>query len=466
MENKNIIRKLARQEVLYDNEVHHNNLVLTRVFLIQVAPQRHQLFTLDLIKQACTFWIKRHPLLRAEIQRSTQEGQDYERFFVYMDEARAFKLNNVELLEETEDIKWINVMDKDKATLFDMSTGPMWRLKFIKLRDTDTLGYNYAFLLTTQHPIGDGRNCYEIGVQLLNIVGALLDGRQCAEMDESVVEHPLFNVDDLLEQKQIPFEHENIELDEENRESVKLVNYEAENPDFGFQRFCLPTDKSRLLKDKVKANSSAKMSSVLLTVISAAFKSLYIRHGVDDIPLNKFQYFLLASTREKLGLSNTQMGVYSSLLHLATEISDADFETIVKNGNFAPFWAICNARSASLDAKLKRSEEFTFYHEIEPIVEQLKDISKYDEKSLTFILSNIGLMKNTDCSSVVRVREHYVRQPNIKCRIGWSLFIGATTVDGNMCFGFSYNECKNSTSFISELIDEIDRIIGMIIASN
>jgi hypothetical protein len=46
---------------------------------------------------------------------------------------------------------------------------------------------NHALILTVQHTIGDGRNCYEIGVQLLNIIGALLEGQECAEMDGDFV---------------------------------------------------------------------------------------------------------------------------------------------------------------------------------------------------------------------------------------------------------------------------------------
>jgi hypothetical protein len=455
-----IIRKLSKVEIMYDNEVHHNNLVLTRVFLVQVTAE----VSLDLLKRAATFWAKRHPFLRAEIKRTPDE---YERYFVHLSNEKAFKFDNVEFLAENETTKWMDIMDRDKATLFNMNEGPLWRLKFIKLARTEhNLDYNHAFILTTQHPIGDGRNCYEIGVQFLNIVAALLENKTCDEMNENVIEHSRFTCDELIAQRGLTYEHEIVEHDEDNRDSKKLFNAAAENPQYGFEYYCLKADRMSELKLKVKENAKrAKMASVLAVLLGTAFKSLYRKHGVDDIPLNKFQYYLLASVREKLGISNSQMGVYSSLLHSADEIGESDFEEIADRANVGPFWAMCDRRAEKLSRSLKRNEEFTFCGEIEQVVEALKDLSQFKENNVTFILSNIGLMRNTASEAAVRIRQHYVRQPNVTGRIGWSLFVGVTCVDGNLCMGFSFNRQKNTDQFVRELIGEIDQLVDKIISS-
>jgi hypothetical protein len=70
-----------------------------------------------------------------------------------------------------------------------------------------------------------------------------------------------------------------------------------------------------------------------------------------------------------------------------------------------------------------------------------------------------------DTLSRLRIRQHYVRQPNVTGRIGWFLFIGVTCVDGNLCMGFSFNRQKNTSEFVRELIAEIDQLIDRIIIS-
>jgi hypothetical protein len=459
MENE-LIRRLGCQEVLYDTEVQNGNFILSRVFVVHTETANE--ISLDLLKQACGFWIKRHPFLRAKIQRNPEN--ETERFFVHMAKSDAFAFNNVEMLEEKRpSLTWRDVMDKEAIELFDLSKGPLWRIKWVKLELEDNRlleNANHALILTVQHSIGDGRNCYEIGVQLLNIVGALLENKSCVEMDESVVEHSLYSNDELAEHKKIQFEHEKDDHDHESRQS-KLISGNADQPEGRFQLFCLESSKMKKLLTAVKTNSAnSKLASVLATVLCIAWRNLFKKIGVEDIPLNRFQYVVLASIREKLGVANTQMGLYSSVLHATCNLSD-QLCLELENERLSSFWRLCDDQSTILANKLKRNEEFTFYTELEDIAAQLRE-ARFNNQHLNFALSNMGVMRNTACA-VVRIKEHYARMPCKADRIGSNPFVSVTSVDGNLCMGFSYNENMVSTDVMKQFVEEVKRFIDVII---
>jgi hypothetical protein len=442
---------------MYDNETENGNFVLTRVFLVDIKSDE---IPLDLVRRACAFWARRHPFLRAKIHRTDNY---LERYFVELDESDAFKFDNVQVLDEAESsARWLEIMDSEIVTRFDMDKDPLWKLKFVRLAKGEVdLNYNYAMILTTQHSIGDGRNCYEIGVQLLNILGALLEGKVCGEMSD-VVEESLFTSEELFAQKAIKFELEVSGHDELNR-SPKAFNSQVDQPHGRLQYFCLDAVKMKKLLAKVKSSSKcSKLTSVLGAILSLALRNLYEKHNADDVPRDKFQSVILASTRDKYGISNTQMGVYSCAVHgtyFITEQLSADFD----NSNFDRFWSVCDEQSASLAGKLKRNEEFTFYAEMDELIEALRDISKFSEKNLHFALSNIGVMRNTSCTDTVRIREHYVRMPCITGRIAENPFVGVTSIDGNLCIALSHNENVLNSAVMTELVAEMQRLIDLII---
>jgi hypothetical protein len=295
MEEK-IIRRLSKLEIIYDNEAFFNNMILARVFLIDVS---HGEMTFDLLRKACTFWIKRHPLLRAKILRTNIET---ERFFVELDDSEAFKLDNIEVLNESQSQKWIDIMTRDQKMGFDMNKGPLWRLKIVKLSNSDNLNYNYAMFLTTQHSIGDGRNCYEIGVQLLNILAALLENKTCEEMNENVIEDSLFTSEELFEKSGVKLEPAKSEHDQNNRDSVKLTCDNIQDPSHRFKYYCLKAEKFTKFQSQVKSNTNgAKTTSVFLVLVSVAFKKVFKKLRIVDIPTERFQFNCLVSLREKFG---------------------------------------------------------------------------------------------------------------------------------------------------------------------
>ena len=55
----------------------------------------------------------------------------------------------------------------------------------------------YYFIFTTHHSIADGRNCYELMVQFMNILGALLENKTCEDINENVQETKL-SINELI----------------------------------------------------------------------------------------------------------------------------------------------------------------------------------------------------------------------------------------------------------------------------
>lgn len=228
--NRSVLRRLTKLEVIYDDELHHNNLICTRSFLVQTASDS-MLAKLDLtmIKKACLYWTEcSSPLLSAQISR---HGDD--RHFVRMRPNELQEFANVELIESDHFFKWVEIMDKEIVTPFRMDKGPLWRMRVIKLskianpfgagakkksaripfqvtangassnsRD-QTSGnseYNLVFILTTQMTLGDEPVLFEWFTRFLNILAALLENRKCVEMDQAVNSV----VEDLVKLKPAP----------------------------------------------------------------------------------------------------------------------------------------------------------------------------------------------------------------------------------------------------------------------
>jgi hypothetical protein len=210
-----VIRRLTKLEVLYDDELHHNNLISTRAFLLHLA-EGHRIDA-RLLREACTHWLKHNPLLCAAVHRTPRSNT--ERYFVRMDLAELLKFANVEWLETDHYFKWMEKMDREVVTPFDMARGgPLWRMSLVKINNdghpfdlirtpgggssaggpihfnqptsshssahSSTSDYNYVFVLSSQYTLGDEHSIFQLFTELLNIIVALLEKRKCPEMDD------------------------------------------------------------------------------------------------------------------------------------------------------------------------------------------------------------------------------------------------------------------------------------------
>jgi hypothetical protein len=453
-ENPNILRKMSRLESIFDEEVKNHNMILPRIFLVSIPGVELELV---LVKQACVYWARRHPFLRAEIFRNEA---DQTKYFVKMSDDLAFKFDNVNMYVDTE---WERIVDDDLAELFDLSRGPLWTLKVIRILPADRqLDYNYAFVFKTQHSITDGRNAYEVFRQYLNILGALLQHKVCVEMDESVVEDSAFNIEELAyrvvsAEAMASFDPTKSDLDRESRITSAFIE-ESARPENKFQHFYFDSEKQRLLLAKIKSRArNAKLTSVISTVVCLAFKNLYVKYNVGDIPLNKFQFSLMGSLRDKLGVSNTQMGMYIT-----------QYERLLDDRNgglsLSSVWQLAEEESVDLHRFRSTSRDVdtvVFLDKMFDMIMANPEMS-YSDAKFNFKISNIGAMKNTEQENV-RIKQCYVRTSNVVNRPGSNLLIGVASVDGNLCFAVSYNEKMIASRVVSELIEQIKQIVDDLI---
>lgn len=469
-QNLEILRKLSRCETHFDIELlKYNSVFLTRTFLVDFKSEVVDLR--DLLLRACAYWVKRHPFLAAQIHRS-----DTERFFVKM--SNPFRFDNVEFSETTNPDEWRSVMENEMNTRFDMSQGPLWRLKAIRIRSSqvDDEITKYAFVFTTQHSITDGRNAVEIFIQLMNILGnesrktkyfclfvvyqytgALIENK-LDKIEDDVVEESRFTLEQLAEaslDKDCELKPVISNLERTNRITSYFADPKA-HPRSQFQCFNTPAHKFKKLLGQMKLNApGAKLTSLLTTVICLAFKNLYNKYHVDDIPVSRFQFSLLGNLRAKLGLANTHMGVY--IANYERKLIDSEENKL----ELSTVWKLSQEESKSLHQTIGQNQDLigiVYADKFQEEIARSKPEMTYSDRVYNFKLSNIGQVSNVS-SGIICMREHYVRTSNVHDRPDGNLFIGTSTVGETMCWSICYNERLIRTEIVKELVSEIETLI-------
>lgn len=145
-----VLRRLGCLEYVFDKQyVFMGLLVQTRSFLVDIPKGE---LTLDLLKQACTHWVKHLPFLGAEIKRDIEHNKAW---FVNMNDSDKFNFDsNIELTESENPNEWVRLLETEVDNKFDVNKGHLWRIKVIKIKNKPAdIDYNYAFVLTTQHSV-------------------------------------------------------------------------------------------------------------------------------------------------------------------------------------------------------------------------------------------------------------------------------------------------------------------------
>ena len=453
------MRKLATLESIFDHQqLHFNSILLARSLLVHI-PDSYA-FDLDLVKQACAYWVRRHPFLSAEIYRP-DENSIQGKHFVRMNEEKLLSFDNVLWLNSIDQTEWLNVLTREINYKFG-SDGPLWRLNVVKVVNPST-DFNYAFCFTLQHSICDGRNAFEVCKELLNILGALLQHKTCQEMEQ--VQHSPHTLEEYIHKLNLELPDDfhpgtrNPTTDKQKRISSFFQDETNGDTCSKFQHFYLDQEKSKRLNTTIKQNSKhAKLTSVLTTIVCLAFKHLYAKYQVTDVPLNKYQFALMGSLRDKIGVSNAQMGMY--ITNYSREMyDDQEHGGLLSEENV---WQKAEVESISLQEMRKSDDDLTESLFMEKVMQMpVTNASQvgYTDENCNFKMSKIGLMTNTNCEEVIQIRQHYVRTANIYGRSGSNLMIGITTVNGNLCWAFNYNERMITTKIVGELIEEIKKII-------
>ena len=299
-----VIRELGFGECLYDNELMNNNMFQSRAFIASIAKQYS--IDMNVLNKALKVWINTHPFLQSTVYReldpSTGKSRlGLSRYFVYMKKSLD-EYNNVEILQETNEFKWTNLIEKELKTPFDYINGPLWRLKVLKMNQANDEDFNkYAFVLTTSHSISDGKNGYSIGVQFLDI---LIDALENKLSDEIVQIPSEFTCDHMIKEykKRPDFKQtdENPKFDQKtHRLPDNCGNKNGVHGKFDF--IFLGKQKMDKLIKKMKLKApKAKFTSLLLILLCDSYKvniKISIKHHFLSTHLNLYIFFAKENLR-------------------------------------------------------------------------------------------------------------------------------------------------------------------------
>jgi hypothetical protein len=324
------LRQLGFFESLCDEEVMQNNLLITTSLIISVNNKfclNHEI----LHKTICQ-WVKTHPLLQATIRRDQDKSTgksklNLPKHYIKMDKG-VEEYNNLEFIKNLDNlISWKNVAESELKTPFDFVNGPLWRMKVIKLHDSQINAFdNYALIFTISHAISDGRNSFSILVQYLSMLDKVLKGVAVDKKD--LVEIPSNQSwEKLVEELKCKGKINVSKCDFDSLSNVSHripdgIGNTTNGINGRINHFVIEKKKLDKLMQKMKSNEpTAKLTSLLIVIICLAFRRTCIIHKVDDIPLDNFVVSVPVCVRNKLSVKTLQMGSYVSNLETTIEFT-------------------------------------------------------------------------------------------------------------------------------------------------
>ena len=423
---------------------------MSRVFITSI-PNR---FTIDrnILDKPLRRWIKNNVLLQSTIYRTQKFEIKSPKYFVHTKKPIE-EYNNVEIQDTESNLKWMELIEKELQTGFDCD-GPLWRLKILKLIDQNGTCNEYYFIFTSHHSIGDGRNCYELMLQFLNILGNFLEGVQIDDDDDdqvrSVEETP-HSLEELVTTYQAQSNYKSttkeVHTQDENihRLPSNVGNKEATVHTRLICIFLESIKLSNLMKSLKLRAPKAKLTSFLLTSLCLAYKKTCIEFNVADMTLENFQILVLVCLREKLNLSNLHMGVYSTAI----------YSKIEGELNEKSVWSIAEIVSENLHEELENNEEMEAIKKMPELYDLImNDFEWRRNRSANFNFSNVGIMKNTN-TNAIKIQKHFLGMSSSINRVSAPLFHAITTIDNSLCWSISYDERAYSQKFVLMLKEEI-----------
>jgi hypothetical protein len=228
-----------------------------------------------------------------------------------------------------------------------------------------------------------------------------------------------------------------------NKLSMKLGDSNKDNCRFDY--FKLNKEKTEKLIAKMKQEAPrAKLTSVLNTALMICLKRTYENYKVDDIDeVNLIQSKILVNIRDKLGLANEYMGVFSVAL---------DNQTNIENFNEENFWKMAEKVSIDLHERLKNNDDMEQIgqkgDELIDLINKNYDFSKHT--SHDYVLSNLGVMKSNK-SSVIRCEDFYFTFQFKNTSFAGSFFHGIISVQGALQWSLTIDEKYFSLAFLKDL---------------
>jgi len=466
LENYRILRPLEFMESAFDQEMFYGNFILPVMFLADVDESIEAKITMALLKKTALIWIQKNPLLNANIWRPFDLNKPSERklgptrYFVCRE---SIDLNNIQLEENDNTEYWKEVMEIEMATLFDLENGPLWRIRVIKSpkKDSDKIK-QFAFIYTTHHALGDGRNAFSILTQYIDILSNLIIDENY-QGEDIPVNVPGKNMKEYIDEYRTKDGYksyiEKIDYKQKCKKlSSKTGNKNAENKT-KFECFKIEKPMLDKLIAKMKEKApKAKLTSTLNAIIAISMRHLYDKYQVDDIEdIDNAQFRLPSSLRTKFNIPNLEMGSFTINL---------SFNFNTKGLNEENFWPETEKLSLGLHRRIEHNEEIEEYLTTIDMISNIlnSDYNFLDFVNSEFFMSNRGSMTPSR-SNIIICKEHYFAQPYITPRVGGVFFNGVTTINGTLCWSLSFNIQLHSNEFVKDLIKSLINFIDCIINS-
>ena len=219
-----------------------------------------------------------------------------------------------------------------------------------------------------------------------------------------------------------------------------------------FDYIDIVTEKLAKLVAKTKQYTrNGKVSGLLVTIISACFQKLFRKYNEINENANIIEYILPVSLREKLNLSASQMGVYSTVLACHLDCN-----------KLGDIWQ-CIDEQSSLHHKRIRNNEHFHNVDISQMIDAFEQNGHFNSQSHLFVFSNVGTIKYSNQEQPIKLKAHYVFESVREARVAGCFFIGVSTICDTLNIGFSFNERRFSRSFIEEfkqtISDYVDKLI-------
>lgn len=468
LDESKIIRALGDEESIYDNEILRDIFILTLGYMARINNSAYDSkMNFELMQKAASIWIKQYPILQSYIWRPFDIKKPNEwkigpkRYFVYMDE---FKLDNIEFLEQEETsstgIDFKSEIESSLEVPFDNLNGPLWRLKCIKQSN------QYLFLYTSHHGMGDGKNAFTLFTHYIDILSELLTGANAEDIKMNVFESK-HSMEELVSEYKSKSEYassiEKNDYDESlNKLSAKIGNRETANRTrMEYLKLNKNELKKLIAKMKQMTNGKAKLTSVLNAISAVCLRNLYEKYGMDDLDKpDLVQTKVVVNIRDKLGIANEQLGVYSVII-------DAVQDTNIL-GDEASFWQHVENYSIHLHKRIKQNEDMEQVvsdkaEDFKRILNEGYDFANH-VTSHDFIMSNIGIMSPNKHPEVIECTDYFCVGQLNKPSFAGEFFHIIVTIDQELYWSMNFGQKFFTTEFFQEFKESVLEFINKLIA--
>lgn len=384
------------------------------------------------LNEAVTHWIKHNPILNASVQKI--DGEDH---WVKIDKELTFE--NITLVDTDEIDEWKNILNAELLKEFDQPE-KCWTMKCIR----HTKSNQYVFLFTTLHSLFDSTSSNRNAVEFFNILGAILEGKECEEMN-TVLSFP-YNMEEILAKQTFrdDFKTKVAKCEVVGNEYPKNFGLEDAKPgDITVDFFSIEKEKANKLVKAAKKYTSggAKMNSVFINIINMAIKRLY---ALKEVNKNMLLSETAINTRKQFGLEDNALACYVTCLFETFDLNELTMDT---------FWTMSEKKSKHLHSLINDMQEIDkMYKDVVASLDTGDDGSY--EQMVNFCTSNLGIMRNS--IGCIKVTNEYLVA---KVPHNYGMYFSIVTIDGNQHWTMVHYKNFMSSETIKEFQKEFNNVI-------